>query len=73
VKSSIEIMTKAKPELRSMTLQETIQLTESLGEKKFRGKQVYAWVHRGVKTFEEMTDLSQNFRQNWHNTLFWTI
>jgi len=63
VKSSIDMTTGVKPELRSMTLQEMIQLTEALGEKKFRGKQVYAWVHRGVKTFGEMTDLSQSFRQ----------
>lgn len=63
MKSSIENITKERPELRRLTLQETIQLTESLGEKKFRGRQVYAWVHRGVKTFDEMTDLSQSFRQ----------
>lgn len=52
-----------KSELRSMTLPEMIQLTERLGEKKFRGKQLYAWVHKGVKSFDEMTDLPDGFKK----------
>lgn len=46
-----------------MSLTEMIQLTEQLGEKKFRGKQLYAWVHKGVKKFDEMTDLSGAFKE----------
>ena len=36
----------------------------SLGEKAFRGDQVFKWLHQlGVTEFEAMTDLSQSLRQ----------
>lgn len=38
-------------------------LTGELGEKPFRARQVYRWVHqRGAGSFEEMTDLSKELR-----------
>jgi 23S rRNA (adenine2503-C2)-methyltransferase len=38
-------------------------LTKDLGEKAFRAKQLYRWIHqRGARTFEEMTDLSKSLR-----------
>ncbi|HUR90160.1 MAG TPA: 23S rRNA (adenine(2503)-C(2))-methyltransferase RlmN [Ramlibacter sp.] len=36
---------------------------ESLGEKRFRAKQLYRWIHqRGAKDFGEMTDLAKSLR-----------
>jgi 23S rRNA (adenine2503-C2)-methyltransferase len=36
-----------------------------LGEKRFRAQQVMKWIHhRGVRDFEEMTDLSQSLRRS---------
>ena len=35
----------------------------SLGEKPFRGRQLFAWLHqRRARSFDEMTDLSKDFR-----------
>ena len=35
---------------------------ESLGEKKFRAKQIFSWIYKGADSFEEMTDLSKDLR-----------
>ncbi|MBE7041255.1 MAG: 23S rRNA (adenine(2503)-C(2))-methyltransferase RlmN [Ruminococcaceae bacterium] len=49
-------------DLYSMTEQEICSLCESLGEKSFRGKQVFSWLYSGAKSFEDMTNLSKAFR-----------
>ena len=54
--------------LKDMTLEEMANFFESLGEKKFRAKQVYQWLYRGVCSFEEMTDLSKELRQKLTET-----
>ena len=50
-------------DVRSMTLEELGALVESLGERSFRAKQLFRWIHpRGVRSFEEMTDLAKPLR-----------
>ena len=46
-----------------MTLPELTADLTALGEPKFRAKQVYTWLHRGVRRFEEMTDISRALRE----------
>jgi 23S rRNA (adenine2503-C2)-methyltransferase len=48
-----------------MTLAELEQFTvETLGEKKFRAKQIYEWMHvKLVDSFDEMTNLSKPLRE----------
>lgn len=42
----------------------TTFVTTTLGEKPFRAKQIYKWVHqRGATSFDEMTDLSKGLRE----------
>lgn len=50
-------------DLKSLDLQELTALMRSLGEPAFRGKQVFTWLHRGVTSFDEMTDISKPLRQ----------
>ena len=45
--------------IRDFTLEDLEVELVNLGEKKFRAKQIFAWLFKGVKTFEEMTDLSK--------------
>ncbi|MFO0724943.1 MAG: 23S rRNA (adenine(2503)-C(2))-methyltransferase RlmN [Myxococcota bacterium] len=53
-----------KPELRSMGQAELAALVESLGERGFRAKQLFRWIHaRGARDFDEMSDLSKGFRE----------
>ncbi|MDO4176133.1 MAG: 23S rRNA (adenine(2503)-C(2))-methyltransferase RlmN [Bacillota bacterium] len=56
-------------DLLSMTIEEMKQFAGQLGEKPFRGKQIYAWLNRGVCDFDEMTDLSLSLRQKLENGL----
>ena len=49
--------------LKSRTLPELQALFKELGEPAFRAKQVYQWLHKGVRTYDEMTNISQSLRQ----------
>jgi len=51
-----------KVDLLSLTLEETENLMLSLGEKKFRAKQIFQWVNKGVKTIDEMTNIAKDFQ-----------
>ena len=43
--------------LKSMTLPELSALLKQMGQPAFRAKQLYGWLHRGVRSYEEMTNL----------------
>ncbi len=45
--------------IRDFTLAELEEELVSIGEKKYRAKQIFAWLFRGVTSFSEMTDLSK--------------
>ncbi len=49
-------------DLKSLTLPEMTAFLQSLGEPAFRGRQVFTWLHRGVTSFEEMSDLPRGLR-----------
>ena len=46
--------------IRDFELTELEEEMINLGEKKYRAKQIFAWLYRGVNTFDEMTDLSKD-------------
>ena len=48
--------------LKSLTLTELTALLKEQGEPGFRAKQVYTWLHKGVRSYEEMTNLPQGLR-----------
>ena len=48
--------------LNSMTLPELTAELKELGQPAFRGKQVYTWLHKGVRSYEEMTNLPKGLR-----------
>ena len=51
-------------DIRSMNLEEMEALAISLGEKAFRGKQLFQWVHeKQADDFDEMTNLSKALRE----------
>ena len=51
-----------KEHLKSMTLPELAQVLKALGQPAFRAKQVYTWLHKGVRSYEEMTNLPKALR-----------
>ena len=48
--------------LKSMTQAEIGQVLKELGQPAFRAKQVFTWLHKGVKNYEEMTNLPKSLR-----------
>ena len=46
-----------------VTLEEITELLRSMGEPAFRGRQVFSWLHKGVTSLEEMTNLSKSLRE----------
>jgi 23S rRNA (adenine2503-C2)-methyltransferase len=51
-------------DLAALPLPELTQFVTALGEKPFRARQLYKWVHqRGAVSFDEMTDLSKALRE----------
>lgn len=51
-----------KSHLKSMTLAELTDVLKQMGQPAFRAKQLYTWLHKGVRSYEEMTNLPQNLR-----------
>ena len=58
-----------KVDMKSMNMEELVKFIEELGEKKFRAKQIYEWIHiKHVKSFEEMTNISKKFAEQLNET-----
>ncbi len=53
-----------KKDLKSLTLEELQIEMVSIGEAKFRAKQIFRWLHvKYANSFDEMTDLSEALRE----------
>ena len=50
-------------DLKSMKQEEITRFLCDLGEPAFRGKQVFTWLHKGVRSFDEMSNLSKALRE----------
>ena len=48
--------------LKSLTIKEMTQLFKDMGQPGFRAKQVYTWLHKGARSYEEMTNLPKSLR-----------
>ncbi len=57
-------MSKEKADLLSLTEGELQDWFQKMGEKKFRGSQVFEWVQKGHKSIDEMTILSKSLRDD---------
>jgi 23S rRNA (adenine2503-C2)-methyltransferase len=55
-------------DLKSMTLEEMEDLLKSWGEPSFRAGQVFTWLHRGVTSFDQMSDLPKALRERLAQT-----
>ena len=49
--------------LKSMTLPELSEALKAMGQPAFRAGQLYTWLHRGVRSYEEMTNLPAALRE----------
>ena len=56
-------MSEQKIDLKSMTIPEIEGYLAQLGEPKFRAKQIFVWMNKGVTSFDEMTNISKALRE----------
>ena len=62
-----------KKDLKSMTLEELTAEVIAAGEKAFRAKQLYQWMHEKLAAdFDEMTNLPKSFREKLAADYIWT-
>ncbi|AKL95533.1 ribosomal RNA large subunit methyltransferase N [Clostridium aceticum] len=61
-----------KIDLLSLRIDEIEDLLEKMGEKKFRGKQIFQWVNKGIKQFDDMTNIGKTLRENLQQNTFIT-
>ena len=53
-----------KADIRKMSQEELMEAVAQMGEKPFRGKQIYEWLwSKRARSFDDMTNLSQEFRE----------
>ena len=48
--------------LKNLTQQEIAGILKELGQPAFRAKQIYTWLHKGVRSYDEMTNLPKGLR-----------
>ena len=66
-------MSNSKIDIKSMNLAELTEFVASIGEKAFRAKQLYQWLHvKQVYAFDDMTNLSKAFREKLNEVSFIT-
>ena len=60
-------------DLKSMTLEEMTAALKAMGQPSFRGKQVFTWLHKGVTSFDEMTNLPKDLRDKLKSAFTLTV
>lgn len=48
--------------IKAMTLPEMTEALKEMGQPAFRAKQIYTWLHKGVRSYDEMTNISKELR-----------
>jgi len=52
-----------KINLLDLTIEEISKILEDYGMEKYRAKQIFQWMHKGISNFEDMTNLPKDLRQ----------
>jgi len=53
-----------KIDLLSLTINEIEDLVEKNGEKRYRGRQIFQWLHKGVKDFNEINNIPKKLKED---------
>lgn len=61
-------MYKGKIVLKNLTEKEMKEFLVSIGEKKFRGSQIFSWIYRGIRDFDEMNNIPKSLREKLRET-----
>ncbi len=61
-----------KSDIKTLLPEELAAVLYEMGQPKYRAKQVFTWLNRGVRSFDEMSDLSKNLRSELDQRFFIT-
>lgn len=50
-------------DLKDFEYDELVEYLTSIGEKKFRAEQIFSWLHKGVTSYDEMTNISAKTKE----------
>lgn len=65
---------KINVDIRSYELTQLAEFVEQLGEKPYRAKQIYQWLHeKQVSSFDEMTNISLQLREQLKQSCALTV
>ena len=56
-------MYKGKIVLKNLTENEMKDFLVSIGEKKFRGSQIFSWIYKGIRDFDDMKNIPKSLRE----------
>lgn len=62
-----------KTDIKSLTLDQLQLQLQQMQEPTFRARQIFSWLNRGAKSFEEMTNLSKPLREKLHEAFEITV
>ncbi len=62
-----------KQDIKSFNQTELAEALKAMGEPAFRTKQVFTWLHKGCRSFDEMTNLSKGLRQKLDDAFYITV
>ena len=66
-------ITYGKKDIKSLSLAELKQEMEKIGEKAFRAKQLYEWMHvRLARSYDEMTNIPKSLKQKLEEVFLYT-
>lgn len=57
-------------DLKDFEFDELAEYLKGIGEPNFRAKQIFSWLHKGVESFDEMTNLSKQTREKLSRECF---
>ena len=60
-------------EIKSLSIDELKSALKEMGEKPFRAGQIFKWLHEGVESFEEMSNLSKDLRARLAENFLLTV
>lgn len=60
-------------QIKCLSIDEIKSALEDMGEKPFHACQIFKWLHQGVETFDEMTDISKKLRERLQRRFLLTV
>lgn len=62
-----------KQDIKSMLIEEIAEAIKDLGAPAFHAKQIFVWLHKGVRSFDEMTNISKALRSKLDEKFYITV